>query len=231
MTPAAYPSHRRPRKRKLAHGHAQTTRLQRLGITVEARPAEVTPTAVVAAPARLATIGRHGIKQLVARVSGEMRASGIEAKSRWNQRPAGCANSEEAPGDGGSSRDRVRAYSGEAEVAGQPPEPEAKRIKVGTTLHFPIHEVAVQHSIAASDSEEDQPISRADSTWWNQVEAQIDDDLRADRKWWSEIEDAIRSDEVVESNSSIREVSGAIGKRELCLFRCTGDATRVKTPG
>ena len=98
-------------------------------------------------------------------------------------------------------------------------------------MHFPIHEVAVQHSIAASDSEDDQPIRGADSTWWNEVEAQIEDDLRADREWWSEIEDAIRSDEVVESESSIREATRTGEKRELSLFRCTGDAKRMKKPG
>ena len=120
---------------------------------------------------------------------------------------------------------RASVGGGSSRHGDQNLERDAKRIKADTILHFPIHQVAVQHSIAASDSDEDQPIHGADSTWWNEVEAQIDDDLRADREWWSEVEDAIRSDEVVENTNLGCNEAG--GKRELVTFRCTGGAERV----
>ena len=97
-------------------------------------------------------------------------------------------------------------------------------------MHFPIHEVAMQHSIAASDSDDDQPGHGADSTWWSEVEAFIEDDLRADREWWGEVEDAIRPDEVIESQSSRVEVSCAGAKRERSQFCIASNAKRVKKP-
>ena len=119
----------------------------------------------------------------------------------------------------------------EVRVADQTFERDAKRVKAGTTLHFPIHQVAVQHSIAASDSEEDQPGHEADVAWWSQVEASIEDDLRIDREWWVEVEDAIKSDEGVVSQSSTDEASCVGTKRESSRRCIASNAKRVKKPG
>ena len=187
---------------KFARGQAQATRLQRLGFTAGPSQAKAIPTRGQEAANKPAARGRQGFKLLVAQVT-DVR---------------------------GTSKQKVRVHS-DADVNGQMPERGARRAKVGTAERFPIHEVAVLHSMADSDSEEDPSSHRDDATWWDGVEALIDVDLKADHKWWDEIEVAIKADEVVEASSSFRESSGAGGKRELSVFQCTGDAKRVRRPG
>ena len=101
-----------------------------------------------------------------------------------------------------------------------------------TTSPIPIHEVAVEHSLAANDSEEDHSKGEPDNDWWHEVECRMEDDFKADRDWWDEVDSAIRADEVGDSNGSTALVDDEPRfKRELCAGRCTGDAIRVKRPG
>ena len=96
----------------------------------------------------------------------------------------------------------------------QAPERRAKRAKFGTAECFRIHEVAVLHNMADSESEADPSSHGDDATWWDGVEALIEVDLEADRKWWGEIEVAIIAD-ATETSCSCREPNGTGGKREL----------------
>ena len=86
--------------------------------------------------------------------------------------------------------------------------------------------------LAASDSDDEQTNLELDDAWWQEVESQIDADVKADRDWWSEVDNAIQADDVSNSllcSASVVEV--ARDKRELETFRCTGDAKRLKKPG
>ena len=107
----------------------------------------------------------------------------------------------------------------------------ANKGKIGTTLQFCIHEVAEEHRLTTSDSDEGDSQLELDNAWWQEVECQIEDDLQSDRDWWNVIENAIREDEVVVIPGTGTAVSKATGKRELEPFRCTGDAKRIKRPG
>ena len=105
----------------------------------------------------------------------------------------------------------------------------AKKGKTGTAQQLCLHEIAEEHRLATSDSDEDGTQQELDSAWWQEVECQIEDDLQSDRDWWKVIEDAIREDEVVVIPSTGAAVDKATGKRELELE--LGHAKRIKRPG
>ena len=107
----------------------------------------------------------------------------------------------------------------------------AKKGNTGTAQQVCIHEVAVEHRLTTSDSDEGDSQHELDNAWWQEDECQIEDDLQSDRDWWNVIENAIREDEVVVIPCTGTVVSKATGKRELEPFRCTGDAKRIKRPG
>ena len=170
------------------------------------------------------TVRRDLFKQLVAQVSGGLRsasvATGREKRSR-NQLD-GCANSEEAP----IRRTSSSGVERRAELQ------DAKRIRVDDPPHFPIHAIEVFHCMATSGSEDGQSDHGADSAWWQEVEAQIDDDRKADERWWEEVETSISADannRTVDRTSLEPDEPG--GKRELQTFRCARDAKRIKRPG
>ena len=78
----------------------------------------------------------------------------------------------------------------------------AKKIRTSVTMQFPIHEVAEEHRLAASDSDEDHSRCEPDNTWWHEVECLMEDDFKIDRDWWDEVDSAIRADEVGDLSDS-----------------------------
>ena len=151
-----------------------------------------------------------GLKQLVAQVSRGTRHRTTrradehrDSTSTWSERPAGCANSEEAPGIGsssgsGSNGDLAKTTGGTKAIGGEPVamqelheevEPSrkrgggdtddqlAKKVKADTIPHFRIHDVAEEHLLAASDSDDDHSKRELDNAWWHEVDCQIEADL------------------------------------------------------
>ena len=106
-----------------------------------------------------------------------------------------CANSEEAPSSGSGSNGSTSSgsrSSGKREMnavvqswgesgCGDTNEQVAKKIRTAVTMQFPIHEVAEEHRLAASDSDEDHSRCEPDNTWWHEVECRMEDDFKADR--------------------------------------------------
>ena len=112
---------------------------------------------------------------------------------------------------------------------------ETKKIKPRQTPNFPIHAFATEHQLAANDSDDEQTNLETDVAWWQEVESQMDVDMKADREWWNEVEIAIQagheSNELYPILFNASEVEVARGKRERESFRCTGVAKRLKEPG
>ena len=229
------------KERKLARGQAQTTRLQRLGVCAEARPAEVAPTAAKAAPARPAVVDKHAFKQLVARVSG-MRTS----DSR-------CSHSSGSQGGTATKAKReVRASSRTSIIGedGDSIEQASKKIRTEDAPHYPIHDIAVMHRLATSDSDDGQSNHgegnawwdevegmietdrKADADWWDEVEGMIETDHKADADWWDEVESSIKADAISEASDNTNlGLNEAGGQRELLADRCERAAKRMKRPG
>ena len=211
------------KERKLARGQAQTTRLQRLGAIAEARPAEVNPTAVKVAPARPAFVDKHAFKQLVARVSGR-RAS----DSR-------CSHSSGSQGGTATKAKReVRASSRTSIIGedGDSIEQASKKIRTEDAPHYPIHDIAVMHRLATSDSEDGQSNHGEGNAWWDEVEGMIEHDRKADADWWDEVESSIKADAFSEASENTNlGLNEAGGQRELLADRCERAAKRMKRPG
>ena len=186
--------------RKFARGQAKATRLQRLGLTAAPGQAITSPVIGQVAANQPAATDRRGFKMLIAQVSN---VRGISKQKAGEPSEAGAND--------------------------LAPERRAKRAKVGTAECFRIHEVAVRHSMADSESEADASRHGDGASWWDGVEALIEVDLEADRKWWGEIEVAIIAD-AAETSCSCREPDAAGKKRQLSSSQPSA-AKRLRRPG
>ena len=181
---------------------------------------------------KLAISDKDGFKQLVASVSGmATRNDTLARHAAPMHKPDSTLTKDAKHHDDAVPPVLPHSSRHEASFVDQTLERAAKRVKADATLHFPIHQVAVQHIIAASDSEDEQTDRDADSTWWNQVEACIEDDLRIDRDWWSEVEVAMKADDGFVPQSSTGEATYVGTKRESSQPCIASNAKRVKKPG
>ena len=202
------------KKRKFARDHGRATRAQRLGSTNGLMASGMPPDAVDVKAARAGgssdpAVSRNSFKQLVAQASGGPKSGSIAASR--DKRP--------------SSHLEGWAMYAEAPIR-------STRIRTDDPLHFPIHDVAVFHSLATSGSEDGLSEHGGDSEWWHGVEALMEDDRKADERWWQEVETFIMADA---SNSSFASTSlrpdEPSDKRELLTDRCGREAKRLKRPG
>ena len=90
-----------------------------------------------------------------------------------------------------------------------------KAARTDNTKHFQIHEAAMQHSIASSETEAEDDGMDEGHSWWKGVQALIDADDE-DKQWWHEVEESIAAD-AMEEECRHRELEVSSFKRRGSL--------------